>query len=360
MRQLPRLSRQKVFLALLSVTPLAACAGVIGGTSEEADDDAVELTAAERAAAAASQAPLAGAWWVDSPQAVQTLEARGYNLFHLPAGYLDEATFRSTLSALGPQSRAIVMLQYFSAGGQLSAAKSWVSALKSATGYAKVLGFMTFEEPNCGAAPVPTAQLASWYTALKAVASDKSIFVDFCVTDCGVPNPGSVSTSPGVSFDVAVVNFYASHWGWDAPAGNGQTIGEARLDAAAAGAKSYFASSTPIWPVLQAAQPLLRCCSYDRWTLTLPEETLVYLDPPYLDTTGYNVGDWDRAATVALWRWAAARAAEGAAVFVSEYSGPPAEAAVVVDCVWEKEVQSSVGDKSNRRTERLFRVKGYL
>ena len=112
--------------------------------------------------------------------------------------------------------------------------------------------------------------------------------------------------------------------------------------------------------VLQAAQPLLRCCSYDRWTLTLPEETLVYLDPPYLDTTGYNVGDWDRAATVALWRWAAARAAEGAAVFVSEYSGPPAEAVVVVDCVWEKEVQSSVGDKSNRRTERLFRVKGYL
>ena len=46
---------------------------------------------------------------------------------------------------------------------------------------------------------------------------------------------------------------------------------------------------------------------------------VLYLDPPYADTTGYSTGGFDSAA---FWAWAQAHAESGVRVFVSEFKAP--------------------------------------
>ena len=46
---------------------------------------------------------------------------------------------------------------------------------------------------------------------------------------------------------------------------------------------------------------------------------VLYLDPPYADTTGYSTGGFDSAA---FWAWAQAHAENGVRVFVSEFKAP--------------------------------------
>ena len=75
------------------------------------------------------------------------------------------------------------------------------------------------------------------------------------------------------------------------------------------------------------------CSSYD--TLDIPSESLLYLDPPYAGTTGYDganqkiaIGEpLDKNIWRAnkLWQWADKMVDEGHTVFVSEYTGPSPE-----------------------------------
>jgi DNA adenine methylase len=74
--------------------------------------------------------------------------------------------------------------------------------------------------------------------------------------------------------------------------------------------------------------------SYDQ--LEIPPNSLLYLDPPYSNTTGYlganqkivigeslNKNDWN---AKKFWQWADRMVDQGHTVFVSEYKGPQAEA----------------------------------
>src|SRR2546423_1011126 len=69
-----------------------------------------------------------GAWYVDSPTAVTTLQSKGFNVFMIPGG-LSHATVQSTLAAItAPGAGAIVMLNGFDdAGG--SAFVYWLESI---------------------------------------------------------------------------------------------------------------------------------------------------------------------------------------------------------------------------------------
>ena len=85
--------------------------------------------------------------------------------------------------------------------------------------------------------------------------------------------------------------------------------------------------------------------SYHR--LSIPDQSIIYRDPPYTGTTGYGSA-FDHAA---FWQWAELKTKEGHRVFVSEYKAPAGW-----DCVWQKEVTNSVRKKegSTKPVEKLF------
>lgn len=94
-----------------------------------------------------------------------------------------------------------------------------------------------------------------------------------------------------------------------------------------------------------------RCLPYEKATASA--QMLVYCDPPYAGTTGYDGTDgFDHGA---FWGWARQQARRGAMVYVSEYTAPP-----WAQQVWEKPVKSTVARAKvdNARTEKLFRVLG--
>lgn len=84
--------------------------------------------------------------------------------------------------------------------------------------------------------------------------------------------------------------------------------------------------------------------------LSIPENSIVYCDPPYEGTTKYK-DDFDH---VAFWEWVRNKSKEGHTVFVSEYSAPSD-----FNCVWEKQIKSSLSANgkfggSKVSTEKLF------
>jgi len=80
-----------------------------------------------------------------------------------------------------------------------------------------------------------------------------------------------------------------------------------------------------------------------------PQTTLIYLDPPYAQTSGYDgTPAFD---SVALWATAREWSLRGAVVLVSEYSAP-ADFVSVASGV--KASSFSGGDRQTRRKERLF------
>lgn len=89
------------------------------------------------------------------------------------------------------------------------------------------------------------------------------------------------------------------------------------------------------------------CGSYDE--LDIPENSIIYCDPPYAQTTKYATGGFDHAA---FWRWCEEKVSEGHTVFVSEYTAPAGW-----ECVWEKTVNNTlVKDTGSKQgVERLFR-----
>ena len=100
-------------------------------------------------------------------------------------------------------------------------------------------------------------------------------------------------------------------------------------------------------PLIQGVD--LHNCSYDE--LELPENSIVYCDPPYKDTKPYGGESLDY---TKFWDWCRAVADQGHKVFISEYSAP--EDFIEV---WSQGMNSSIGTNAKNSTtssstERLF------
>jgi len=99
-------------------------------------------------------------------------------------------------------------------------------------------------------------------------------------------------------------------------------------------------------PSLQGV--VLRCCAYDE--LDIPKNSIIYCDPPYKNTTKYNVDTFDHDR---FFDWCREMKQLGHVVFVSEYQAPDD-----FECVYEKEIVSSLDKNTGGKigVERLFKV----
>lgn len=84
--------------------------------------------------------------------------------------------------------------------------------------------------------------------------------------------------------------------------------------------------------------------SGDYKNLLIPDESIIYCDPPYMGTTGYSDGiNHDE-----FWQWCRERVYDGHKVYVSEYQAPDD-----FITIWEKPIQNCISlDK--KATEILF------
>lgn len=85
--------------------------------------------------------------------------------------------------------------------------------------------------------------------------------------------------------------------------------------------------------------------SYDK--LLIPDNSLIYCDPPYEGTTSYKDG-FNHAD---FWEWCRDKTTEGHIVYVSEYNAPND-----FKCIWSKEIVSSLTKDtgSKKAIEKLF------
>lgn len=90
------------------------------------------------------------------------------------------------------------------------------------------------------------------------------------------------------------------------------------------------------------------CSQYDE--LKIPDDSIIYCDPPYESTTNYKNSNFDHAK---FWSWCLEKSKTNK-VFVSEYSAP-----IEWESVWEKEVNSSLTKNtgSKKATEKLFTLR---
>jgi DNA adenine methylase len=84
--------------------------------------------------------------------------------------------------------------------------------------------------------------------------------------------------------------------------------------------------------------------------LQIPDNSLIYCDPPYESTTKYK----DSFDHVVFWQWCREKAKEGHSIFVSEYNAPED-----FECIWQKEIVSSLTKNtgSKKAVEKLFKYK---
>lgn len=83
--------------------------------------------------------------------------------------------------------------------------------------------------------------------------------------------------------------------------------------------------------------------------LKIPDNSLIYCDPPYQSTTKYNdIFDHQE-----FWQWCREKVKDGHTVFVSEYNAPDD-----FECIWEKEIVSSLTKNTGAKisTEKLFTI----
>lgn len=83
------------------------------------------------------------------------------------------------------------------------------------------------------------------------------------------------------------------------------------------------------------------------YDLVIPENSIIYCDPPYENTTSYK----DRFNHAKFWNWCDTMVDLGNKVFVSEYRAPENW-----ECVWEKEVFNTLVQNTGSKVgvERLF------
>lgn len=94
---------------------------------------------------------------------------------------------------------------------------------------------------------------------------------------------------------------------------------------------------------------VFKCYSYDY--LYIPDNSVIYCDPPYQDTTKYK-DDFD---SNKFWDWCRIKVSEGHKVYISEYNAPDD-----FICIWEKAINSNLGNSSKKATEKLFIHKSQL
>lgn len=87
----------------------------------------------------------------------------------------------------------------------------------------------------------------------------------------------------------------------------------------------------------------------DYKNLHIPEESIIYCDPPYMNTAEYRRGlNHDE-----FWQWCRERVYDGHKVYISEYQAP--EDFVKI---WEKPLQNNMSSDKRKATEKLFIYKG--
>lgn len=93
---------------------------------------------------------------------------------------------------------------------------------------------------------------------------------------------------------------------------------------------------------------VFNCCSYDK--LEIPENSIIYCDPPYKETSGYGIKfDHEK-----FYDWCFKKKDEGHKIYISEYSMPPE-----FKCIWSKDVSNSLdrfSGKREKRKECLFTI----
>lgn len=83
--------------------------------------------------------------------------------------------------------------------------------------------------------------------------------------------------------------------------------------------------------------------------LNMPNNCLIYCDPPYSTGIGYS-GDFDNEE---FWEWCRKQSSQGNIVVVSEYEAPDD-----FKCIWEKNVKTHQNNRNKlERTEKLFMYK---
>lgn len=84
--------------------------------------------------------------------------------------------------------------------------------------------------------------------------------------------------------------------------------------------------------------------------LKIPNNSIIYCDPPYADTKKYNSRGFNHEE---FWQWCREKKLEGHTIFISEYSAPDD-----FNCIWEKEVNSSLTKDtgSKKAIEKLFTI----
>lgn len=83
------------------------------------------------------------------------------------------------------------------------------------------------------------------------------------------------------------------------------------------------------------------------YELEIPDNSIIYCDPPYKDTEEYAVKGFDHDR---FWEWVRVKDNEGHSVFVSEYQAPDD-----FRSVWNKEILMLAGSKKVVRLEHLFK-----
>ena len=71
------------------------------------------------------------------------------------------------------------------------------------------------------------------------------------------------------------------------------------------------------------------------YDLEIPENSIIYCDPPYENTTKYV--DRTEFNHILFWDWCREKSKQGHTVFVSEYNAP-----MDFECIWQKEAKSSL------------------
>jgi DNA adenine methylase len=85
--------------------------------------------------------------------------------------------------------------------------------------------------------------------------------------------------------------------------------------------------------------------------LIIPENSVIYCDPPYANTTKYS----DKFDSNDFWQWCRDKINEKHKMYVSEYNAPDDFV-----CIWSKDINSNLGGTSKKATEKLFMHKSQL
>ena len=89
--------------------------------------------------------------------------------------------------------------------------------------------------------------------------------------------------------------------------------------------------------------------SGDYKSLQIPEESIIYCDPPYMNTAAYRRSLNHEE----FWQWCRERVYDGHKVYISEYQAPDDFIKV-----WEKPLQNNMSSDKRKASEKLFIYKG--